>query len=412
MSQPVTQSNTTVRSGAFDWLRCWAAIGVVLLHASAPYFLHRMPGLTWPVFDQPSVLANYLGWGIELFIMPLFLLIAGFFTPGMYRKYEGWSFVTHRARRLLVPLVVAIILILPADLYIWLTGWLIEGLIEPRKIQSLKFDAGVDDGLWGLSHLWFLLYLFTYGVVIAIVRKLKFSSRPGERTGKWWMAAIIAFAWLVLLVEPQVVFGFQHAFLPIPSKWLYSGTYFLGGIWIAESGRLENKIAIRWRMLLMVGGLSMIGGVYCGNRMLAGDDSFAVRVFATQLTVIAAWGVSLAAVGWATQSRIPTSRSLRYFAAASFWVYLVHHPIVALAHIQLKVMFPDMSSTIKMFIAASVAIAFSLLTFEVLIRRWPFAQWLGTPHEFVKSESPRLLQFGHRSADTAIQPVSSSVAAH
>lgn len=383
--QPLVQHDAN-RLGGFDIVRVLAALGVVILHASAPYLVQRMPGLTWPVFDTPSHFANIFGWSIELFIMPLFLLMAGYFSPAIFRKQAGWGFVRHRFQRLMIPLAVAMVLILPADLYIWLTGWLIEGLVAPRKIQSLKFDNGIDDGLWGLSHLWFLLYLFLYAITWAGVKQLfhKYKiSWPLSTTAT--MASLAVLGWVILVSVPQVVFGFQHAFLPVPSKYFYSGTFFLGGIVLADADKLRTFCSNHSLRLLLVGWFATALGVYIGCRMLQTENDHFARILATLLTVFAAWTVSLGAVGWAMATRYPSSKTLRYLAAASFWVYLVHHPIVGLCHIQLKVVVPHWPSEVKMLTATAMAIAFALLSFEVMIRRWPFAGLLGTPREFTKS---------------------------
>lgn len=378
-----------LRLGGFDLVRILAAFAVVILHASAPYLVQRMPGLTWPVFDTPSQFVNLVGWSIELFIMPLFLLMAGFFTPAIYRKGNGWGFIRHRFKRLIVPLCVAMIIVLPADLYIWLTGWLIEGHITPRKIQSLKFDNGVDEGLWGLSHLWFLQYLFLYAVAWVGVKHISSKYHfawPFSTKSNILILAVIG--WFILFTVPKVVFGFQHDFLPVPSKWFYSGLYFFGGILLSENHKLQLACRKHWPLLLLTGAFATLLGVHFGCQMLDDNSRTILRMLASFLTVVSAWTISLGSVGWASRSRLPTSPAIRYLAAASFWVYLIHHPIVGLCHIQLKVLFPAWPAEAKMVTATATALAFSLLSFEVLIRRWPLAGLLGTPHEFHKSQTP------------------------
>ena len=416
------------RLGGFDVVRVGAALGVVALHASAPYLAPRMPGLTWPVFDHPSAYANFLGWSIELFIMPLFLLMAGYFTPGILERRGDWGFVKNRFARLLVPLGVAMFLILPADLYVWLTGWLIEGRIAPRKLLSLKFDNGLDEGLWGLSHLWFLLYLFLYAIGwLAFVRlwqrfyggsasrreprnrvSYRASVRRIEAFFRWQprnqVCLLAVVGWIVLVGVPKVVFGFQHAFLPVPSKWLYSGTYFLGGVFLYQNAVLQSWCSTRWRAGVTLGLLTNVCGVFLGCRMmaedLAGESAVGLRILATLFTVTSAWSLSLGLVGWALQYKRPASKLLRYLAAASFWVYLVHHPIIGLAHIQLKVMFPEWPSAMKMIAALTTAVVFSLLSFEFLVRRWPMSGLLATAPEFAKPHPQWLRRDGQDPAST------------
>lgn len=381
--------NTTVadRLAGFDVLRSGAAVAVVLLHATAPYLWHRMPGLTWPVFDTPSRIADALGWAIELSIMPLFLLLAGFFAAPLWIRLGDAAFLKHRGARLLGPLAFAIVLILPMDLYTWLLGWVIEGQIEPRKVRSLKFEAGVDDGLWGLSHLWFLHYLFLYCVAWVTLRRAatRFGGRVFARKTFAQVAGLVLFGWLILALVPEVVFGFQHAFLPVPSKWLYCGTYFAGGIFLALDSRFLQWTRDHARGLTAIGALATVVGVTLGYALLEGRGGMPVRLLATGATVITAWTLSLGLLGLAAGNRWVAGTRLRYAAAASFWVYLIHHPIIGLVHIDLKLFAPDLAPQWKVAIAAAIALAFSLLTFEVLIRRRPFSLWMGVPKEFIKT---------------------------
>ena len=50
---------------------------LVALHAGVPYARHPMPGLIWPVSDSRSGVVDAIFWSIEVFIMPLFLVMAG-----------------------------------------------------------------------------------------------------------------------------------------------------------------------------------------------------------------------------------------------------------------------------------------------------------------------------------------------
>ncbi len=151
----------------FDAIRALAALGVLLLHACVPYLQHPMRGLAWPVRDSSSAAVDVLFWGIELFIMPVFLVMAGILAWRSLHRHGPGKLVKTRARRLLIPLAFGMLVILPLDLYAWVLGWVGEGLVPAVKLKSLKFDNGIDRDLWGLSHLWFLQYLFLYVAVLS-----------------------------------------------------------------------------------------------------------------------------------------------------------------------------------------------------------------------------------------------------
>jgi glucan biosynthesis protein C len=106
----------TAKFAGLDAVRGFAALGVVLFHACIPYLKYPMPGLTWAVRDDVSGIANFFYWWTELFIMPLFLVMAGFLAWKTFQKRGRAELIKSRARRLLKPLLFGIVVILPLDL--------------------------------------------------------------------------------------------------------------------------------------------------------------------------------------------------------------------------------------------------------------------------------------------------------
>lgn len=373
-----------------DVARAGAALLVVYLHACVPYLTHPMPGLVWAVQDDSSRLVSAVFWAIELFIMPLFLLLAGFFAYRSWAKGAGASFILSRARRLLIPLLAAAVLLLPLDYYVWLTGWVIDGQLGADRLWKFKVPREQREHLLGLGHLWFLLYVFLYCGVLTVAARYcgslnwlrllrdKISHRP-------WAAGLTALmvgGWATLVVAPEVVFGFQHAFLPVPTKWLYSGTFFFGGVLIAcydPRWTVINQLAAR----LVVGG-AVLGGTAvvlgqwaiqrCDLSTLAFDIGFASRALLATVTVAAAWSMALGLIGAANRlapgvSRLSyCSRGVSTLAAASFWIYLLHHPLVALIQIDIKLLFPQISPAIKSLMAAAGAVGCCLGSYHLLQR--------------------------------------------
>jgi peptidoglycan/LPS O-acetylase OafA/YrhL len=383
-----------------DAVRAAAVVAVVALHAGMPYLTHPMPGLTWSVRDSASPTVDFAFWSIELVVMPLFLIIAGYLAAQTIQRRGPIGLVRNRGKRLLIPLLFGIIVVLPLGLYAWVLGWVTEGLVSPVKLRSLKFDGVIDHDLWGLRHLWFLQYLFQYIVVLAIgwavvkrsarLRRLCLSPRicSSPQTLAWMMLAI---AMTVLWFRPQVVWGFQHAFAPVLSKWIYHGTFFVAGVGVAffdpRWSRMQS-IAIRWTApAIAIGIAAVLLGQWhlthaseslIGERQLAGFSEFTLAA----MTATAAMTISCFAIAIAVGRVRRLSRTVEYLAAASFWVYLVHHPVLGLVHIDLKYLWPGISPVIKAVAAAAIAIGVSLLTYEGLVRRTTLGRWLGMTYQF------------------------------
>ena len=366
-------------------MRAFGALAVVMLHSCVPYVKNSMPGLAWPVRDQPSAVVDAAFWSIEIFIMPLFLVIAGFFAWRTLMKRGDHQLLKSRSKRLLKPLLFGIVVILPLDLYAWVLGWVTEGIVPPVKLKSLKFDHGVDRDLWGLSHLWFLQYLFLY--VVALVfgfrfRKRLFLDRIAQRP---MVASAIAMtiAIITLMISPEVVWGFQHSFFPVPSKWIYSGMFFFaGGLIAAHDPQLEMLQRLAPRIVLPVAGVTF-AALLMGQWHLSGDGHrshgdhhFASATLAV-LTVVAAIGITVALIGAATKRITQLPQSVRYMAAASFWIYLVHHPVLGLVHTDLKWLLPEASPVGKATASFALAMLVSVLTYEAFVRKTRLGDWLG-----------------------------------
>lgn len=385
------------RIAPLDCLRVFATGCVVLLHACVPYSTHAMPGLVWPVRDQTSRFVDVIFWGTELFVMPLFLLMAGYFAVGLYRHRGSWGLVRHRFRGLMAPFAFAAVFLLPLSLYAWLTGWLIEGSIAPRKLRSLAFDPSVEKELWGFAHLWFLPYLFLYVSLFAAIAAFRpgtLSSRATELLRRGSLPGLALLGMAVVCWVPEVVFGFQHGFLPFASKWIYCGTYFFGGVWLGHFDRDLRGLSRSGSRHLLLGGVAGGLAVLCGTQMLAGADDTATRLLMAVSTVLAAWCISLGLHGWVMRRKLDGGPIVRYLAAASFWVYLSHHSVVALTHIDLKVLLPNASPLLKAAVTFSITIGFCLLAFEGCVRRTWVGRLLGVKPSAVRAaelsgEGPR-----------------------
>ncbi len=287
-----------------DAVRAFAALGVVLLHSCVPYLQYPMPGLAWSVRDGKSSFVDFGFWSIELFIMPLFLVLAGFLAWQTLQRRGAWKLVRSRGKRLLPPLIFGIVVILPLDLYCWLLGWVSEGIVAPVKLKSLKFDGGIDRDLWGLSHLWFMQYLFLYVVAVAVAAKAwnRFAILRRFEIGPRTMTAVLlGVGSLALYAHPEVVWGFQHAFLPVPSKWIYSGLFFAQGAMLAaHDGQLSWLKSNATRLVAPAIALS-IAAVMMGRWHLADGDQQLAELTLAILTCVGALVVSLAIIGVAVK---------------------------------------------------------------------------------------------------------------
>lgn len=364
------------REHGLDWLRAAATVLVVLLHAGIPYMLSPLPGLAWPTHDaRPSPAVDALCWWIDGTAMPVFFLLGGFVAAGLMARKGPRTFLAHRMRRLLVPFVFGCLVILPLDFYVWLFGWMAENRISLGKLQSPRLDPAMTADLWGVGHLWFLQYLFVFCLAAwglhGFVRDRQlgaFRRTLMRQCGKPWMALPPALLGaFVLWREPCVVIGFRHSWYPLALNLLYYLPCFAFGWLICRSRAARDDVArhsefrvalslalfawlLPWARAQSVGPLGGVEGI----RLAGGFALFA-------------W---LSATGWfgvclkRLQRQPP--RFVQFLSEASFWVYLFHHPFVALAQVDL--IYATLPAAAKFGVSAVTGLSFSLLTYQAFVR--------------------------------------------
>ena len=389
----LTESKPAAKPANFaglDAVRGLAALGVVLFHACIPYLRNPMPGLVWAVEDQSSSVVDFFYWWTELFIMPLFLVMAGFFVWKTLQRRGATNLLSSRARRLLKPLLFGVIVILPMDLYCWVLGWVAEGIVPPVKLRSLKFDAHLDQHLWGLSHLWFLQYLFLYVVVVVAAEKIvqRYESIRKISLGpRSILALIVSCGTITLYFYPEVVWGFQHDFLPVASKWIYSGLSFSLGMALAAHDAELTWTKANARRLIAPAAICSVAAVLLGQWHLEGGDNRQASVILAGLSCVSSILITMGIIGVAVKRMTHRSNLFGYLSAASFWIYMLHHPVLGLVHIDLKYLLPSLSPELKTLLACLITSGFCLATYEAFVRKTALGRWLGFDWEFPSKES-------------------------
>ncbi len=297
------------------------------------------------------------------------------------------------------PLLFGVLVVLPLDLYCWVLGWVTDGIVPASKLRSLKFDEHLDQHLWGLSHLWFLQYLFLYVATLAIVSKLRSRYSILQRINggpRTIISLIVLTGSVTLYLHPEVVWGFQHDFAPVPSKWIYSGLAFALGISIAAFDSELTWIKSRSTRFVAPAAICSIAAVLIGQWHLSSEQNQQAQVTLAALTCISSILVTLSIIGVAVSRVNRVTNVIGYLAAASFWVYIVHHPILGLVHIDLKFLLPGVSPLLKTLLAFAITGGACLTTYEAFVRKTSLGRWLGFDWEFPPTDhtsEPKTIQF-------------------
>ncbi|UCC65567.1 MAG: acyltransferase [Anaerolineae bacterium] len=179
MTQDVQTSPQPQQRRELDVMGMLVVVGLVFFHSAqifyyADFFVKNEP----PNMERLNqVVATMFVAFAGLWGMPLMFLIAGLAIWHSLRRRSAGQFLLERFRRLLVPLVVGTLLLVPPQVYYHLKGDPTYGetylQFLPRFFNAkLTFDfprfltGAPPDELFQTSHLWFLNYLFVFSLLL------------------------------------------------------------------------------------------------------------------------------------------------------------------------------------------------------------------------------------------------------
>ena len=112
----MSQGNSTERYHSLDFLRALAMYLGVILHVT---ILFGSPDrILWEFYSEyyQDPINYQITWGIHLFRMQFFYIIAGFFAEMVYLKKGGKYFSKNRLKRILIPFLFGLLIIYPLTL--------------------------------------------------------------------------------------------------------------------------------------------------------------------------------------------------------------------------------------------------------------------------------------------------------
>ncbi|KQS55319.1 hypothetical protein ASG17_04295 [Brevundimonas sp. Leaf363] len=384
-------TDATERLHGLDALRGGMLMLGVALHASMSF----MPIQVWVVQDtQPSAALTVFFYAVHIFRMVVFFLIAGFFARlALHRRGTG-GFIADRLKRIAAPLLVFWPLVMTGMIavLIWIGSRMAaaNGGVAPPAPPPPTFTP--DN--FPLGHLWFLWVLLIFYAALVIGRSLMVAvDRQGGLRRAFDRPArlILGFAAPLLLAAPLAVALFYQpnwlpffgvptpdmALIPHLSSVVAYGVAFAAGYGLHRQPELLNGVAARWPLNLTLGAICAVVGL-----MLLGPSLPAItpveepvqKAMLAGLYAVASYGISFGLLGFALRRLSNRSALRRYIADASYWVYLIHIPIV----MALQVAIADLAWPWPFKFAALLAGVFAITfgTYQILVRHSFIGTWL------------------------------------
>ena len=388
------------RFHALDALRAFALLLGVCLHAAIAFI---DPPTRWAVGTAtPATIPALFAYYVHCFRMEIFFLLAGFFARLVIGKRGVPAFLRDRAVRIVLVFLVALY---PMKLLLsacWIVGMAQTGTLHlPPEAAGLPLwqlalgSFGLES--WpriNLTHLWFLYYLASVTALFLVVHRLGSLVVPPAHAARRMLHKLfrrVAASWLAPIALPLLtvpLLGAMSGFdIDTPDTgfvWhgpvltLY-GLFFALGWLLHRHQDLLATFARRWAVYLPLSlavgyvsarglGLRMEGGTW------AGAHATSLRwatVCGTSLTM------ALAVPGWIGLfvRFFDRHRSwVRYLADSSYWVYLVHLPLV----VALQIAFFHWAApwSIQWPLINAIAFPVLFLSYHVLVRTTWIGAWI------------------------------------
>ncbi len=353
-----------------DNLRAFAMLSGVLFHAALAYS-PKAQGFWLSADPQQHALFDVFAWASHLFRMPLFFFLAGFFTALLWQKAGGVAFAKNRLLRVALPLL----LFLPL-LTLAMHGVLQFGLATVQQpsalLQLIKpmltAEAPAELPL-STMHLWFLYHLLFFYVLTYCARTLLSDALQARLLAlpPWLLLLLLVLLLLPpLSLVPAPVPAPEWIFPALWALWFY-GLFFACGYVVFRHADALSRYSADRRVLLGLGAISYL--VF--YQLLPADLRAQQPQGWTKLLIIVCeasgalcW--TLAALLYGQRYLNRSNPVLRYLSGVSYWVYLVHIPLLFLVQFGMTdLLWP---AGVKFLVAVLVTLSGCLLSFHLLVK--------------------------------------------
>jgi glucan biosynthesis protein C len=225
-----------------DWLRIIAVILLVPFHA-ALIFDSNPESIVYVKDIWTNAVLIQIAYFMNRWHMPLLYFIAGASTWFALDKRSIKDYMIERIKRLLIPLIFGVVCLIPLMIYLYLSvqhGTELSFWEFYIYFFSHASDLGGMDGQFSPAHLWFILYLFVFSIILCypflilkrgrgekfIQRLVKLFEIPG-----------------ILLMIPALIITIAAALPGISGKnpFFYAMFFIFGYIFMANP-RFQEKI--------------------------------------------------------------------------------------------------------------------------------------------------------------------------
>lgn len=313
--------------------------------------------------------------------MPLVFLISGVAVHFLLRKLSPINFAWARTKRLLIPLLLGMVVIVPPQAYLQAIA---NGAFEGSYLTFLwhyftfqTWSVGAFDGSeYGITwnHLWYLPYLLSYSLVVALLLPLLRSRRcealvTGFHSLRGWQ----------LLILPALPFLLYEWLLnerfPVTYAWYNDWdchavsftAFFLGYLLGRGQGAWKELQRLRWLTLALAIATYLWLVLIHPHVELPGIGETLVGAI---LPTYNGWFWLITVLGWGHHLLNRPFRWLPYATEAIYPWYVLHQTIIVVAGYYLGHLY--LGPIVEPVLVLAATVIWCLLLNELVIRRVRF----------------------------------------
>jgi len=371
---PSASATKSVRRYDLDWLRVFAVLILLFFHSARPF-----DEWGWHIKNETvsGFITNILQF-VNTWHMPLFFLLSGSAAWFALSLRPERSFAKERVKRLFIPLIFGMAVIIPPQVYI---ERIFRGQFEGSYFSFYleAFNGSYPEGNLSWHHLWFLAYLFVFSLLsFPIFKRYLVDRKPvflkrlmDSMDGRWNLfAPAIPLALYEAVLRPYWPNGNQN----LINDWANFASYFTifvyGFVLMSDQKyqlliqRHGNKAII----LSIVTSLALFLFYPVGGKLGLSKPAFGIlELFYRIIWGFSCWFWLVALLSIGARFLNFTNRFLVYSNEAVLPIYILHQTVIVIAtFFIIKLSLPILPALILVTFCAFTG---SIIIYDLIVKR-------------------------------------------
>jgi hypothetical protein len=378
------------RRNEIDTLRVIATILLIYFHTAMIFNI-------WSVFhlkdNELSLEAALFVSFLNIWHMPLFFFLAGISTYYALGFRTRDEYIRERVKRLLIPLIVGILIVVPPQVYYERLAYWSETRHSPINFNGSylefypHFFIGIyPNGNFSWHHLWFMWYLFFISL-IALPLFLRLKSKDGKQKianiasslEKRRKIFLFAVPLIIVNISLRWIFPESHDFIFDWAAILHFLFIFVFGFVVVADSRFEDSIArnkdlaLGLALVISIFTLTFDALMYMNSNSNPSLNAYLVNNFLISILIyiigkalwsICVWCWLIAFLGYGRKYLNKQNSFIKYFSEIALPYYILHQTFIII--IGFYVIQWETSILVKYLVISTAALFITLLGCELI----------------------------------------------